>query len=466
MQFINKTLKDKILQSFGPMRLIAFSFLLVICIGTILLMLPISNRLPIPNFIDSLFVATSATCVTGLLPFVALEQYTLFGQIVLIVLMQIGGLGLMTILFLILTLIKKQRLMHKEKQLMANALNKENLIDIPTFIKRICLYTFVFEFLGILLISIRFIPLYGIGEGLFKALFLSVSAFCNAGIDNLSSSSLGIFKTDILINFTVMFLIITGGLGFAVWFDLKDKLIIGKKHNFSFSRIISKLSVHTKLVITATITLILVGTLLILALEFNNPDTLGSLNGFDKIMASLFQSVTLRTAGFSTLNMGLLLDPTKFIMLIFMLIGGSPGGTAGGIKTTTFMLLLLYIFVELKNEQKITIFNRQIPKEIFSRAYLITAFYFLTLILAIIVLSITESLPFLDIVYEAFSAIATVGLSTGITGLLSVMGKIVIIILMFIGRVGPITIVFSFFILKQKRVISGVEYPKGEILIG
>lgn len=461
----NLSLRQLLFKKLGPMPLLALSFLLVIVTGSILLWLPFSNKVAPQSYLDNLFVATSATCVTGLVPYPVVEQYNRFGQIVLICLMQIGGLGLMTILFLVVSLMK-HKLMMKEKKLIQDSLSKTDLRDVPKFIKSIVKYTLVFEGIGVILFAIRFIPMYGLTEGLFNSIFLSVSAFCNAGLDNFSVSSLAPFVNDPLINFTVCGLIITGGLGFVVWLDLKNIFTSALKKKTSFRKIKQLLAVHTKVVLLMTGALLASGTIIIFLLEFNNPATLGPLGLFEKWMASFFQSTTLRTAGFSTVSMAALKPATQFIMCLYMFIGGSPGGTAGGIKTTTFAMLFIFIVFILRNDTHINVMKRDIPRINFMKAYVVTMMYLGALLIAVFILSITENIPFLAIVFESFSAIATVGLSMDATPLLSSIGKIVIILLMFIGRVGPITIVVSIFRVGSKQKQKEIAYSHGDILIG
>ncbi|MFV0552561.1 MAG: TrkH family potassium uptake protein [Anaerorhabdus sp.] len=465
MNKTNLSFRQLLLKKLGPMPLLALSFVLVILTGSILLWLPISNNIAPQSYLDNLFVATSATCVTGLVPFPVVEQYNRFGQIVIICLMQIGGLGLMTILFLVVSLMK-HKLMLKEKKLIQDSLSKTDLRDVPKFIRSIVKYTLVFEGIGVILFAIRFIPSYGISEGLFNSIFLSVSAFCNAGLDNMTVSSLAPFVNDPLINFTVCGLIITGGLGFVVWLDLRNNITAAFKKKCALKKVKQMLAVHTKLVLLMTGSLLAIGTILIYALEFNNPATLGPLGEFEKWMAAFFQSTTLRTAGFSTVSIAALKPATQFIMCIFMFIGGSPGGTAGGIKTTTFAMLFIFIIFILRNDNHINVMKRDIPRINFMKAYVVTMMYLSALLISVLILSITENLPFLAIVFESFSAIATVGLSMDVTPLLSSIGKVVIILLMFIGRVGPITIIVSIFRVGAKQKQKEIAYSHGDILIG
>lgn len=462
---IQLPLRDKLLKFVGPTRMIALSFAFVILTGAVLLYLPIANRPgQAVSFLNSLFVSASATCVTGLLPFAIIDQYNLFGQTVIIFLMQIGGLGLMSLLALFLTLLRR-KLNFSEKKMLQDSLNKTDADNIPLFLRSIFLYTMMFEAIGMLLFCIRLIPEYGFFSGLYKSVFLSVSAFCNAGLDNLTRSSLAAYASDPLINLTVCGLIITGGLGFAVWFDLRRNLPQIRKK--SWRRCWNALSLHSRLVLTVTGGLLVSGTLIILLVEFTNPDTLGWMSFPQKVMAAFFQSTTLRTAGFSTIDFSMLRNSSLFIMLFYMIIGGSPGGTAGGIKTTTFSILFVLIASEIRDTENMTLFRRTLPRTTFHKAFAITLTYICILVASIFLLTLTDAaIGFLPLTFEAFSAIATVGLSAGVTPLLSSLGKVIIIILMYIGRVGPITIVLSLMRMKQKHKTTCLVYPHGDVLIG
>lgn len=463
--FTQLTLREKILKKIGPTRILALSFLLVILTGAVLLSLPISNVDGNSfNFLDSLFVATSSTCVTGLVPVALVNQFNIFGHTVIIFLMQIGGLGLMTMIALILTFMR-QRLHYNEKKLIQDSLNKDNVQDIPKFLKSIFKYTFTFEGIGVLLFMCKLVPEYGFAKGLYNSVFLSVSAFCNAGLDNMTSTSLMKYAGDPLISLTVCALIILGGLGFVVWFDYSTKIKKVFKRELNPKKIWKALSVQTRLVTLMTVGLLLSGTVIIFLLEHSN-GTMVDLSFSEKLIASFFESTTLRTAGFSTIDYTGIRLGTQMVMILFMYIGGSPGGTSGGIKTTTMAILFLSIYSSIKNREHITLFKRTIPNSVFHRAFTIATGYICALFIAVFILSLSENQSFIALLFEAVSAIATVGLSLGITAALSPVGKIVIIVLMFIGRVGPITILLSFMKNKQKHKGSDINYPQGDVMIG
>lgn len=333
------------------------------------------------------------------------------------------------------------------------------------FLMDILKYTFLFESIGALLLAIRFLPKYGFALGMFKSLFIAVSAFCNAGFDILGNNSLMDVAHDPLIMLTIICLIVLGGLGFAVWFDLRDKLKIMFKKHSSKRKFWKSLNFHTRIVLTVTAFLIFFGTLLIFLLERNNPSTLQNKSLPQQLLVSLFEAVTLRTAGFASVDYGALTLATKYMMVLIMFIGGSPGGTAGGIKTTTAVILLMYIISNVKGKAQTVMMKRTISKELIIRAMGIFFINLLTLLLGIFLLCIFEVQDFISIVFEATSALATVGLTLGITGALTTVGKLVIIFLMFVGRIG-ITTLFLSLISQHSTVDHSATYPNGSIIVG
>lgn len=453
---------NKILKKLTISKILVLSFIFVIFIGTFLLSLPISNKQLNVSILDHLFSATSATCVTGLITVVIDHQYTFFGKFIILLLIQIGGLGLMTFISVALLFINK-KLNFGQRRLLTESLNKDNIRGVSGYIIDVVKYSFFFEIIGCLLIALVLVPEYGFVSGMYKSIFLSISAFCNAGIDVLGAHSLLNFQTNVLLNLTVAFLIIAGGLGYAVWFDLRNRLNILKhvkkylEHNTRF------LKISSKLILIITLYLILFGMIFIFIFEYNN--TLKDLNLFDKILVAFFNSVTLRTAGFSSVDYGLLLRPTKLIMMFLMFIGGSPGGTAGGIKTTTFWLLFLLLYTKLKNKNEMLVYNRNISNNNFNKAFTIFGFYIVVVFLASLILFTSEhQFESIDILFEIISALATVGLNTVTTADFSVIGKCVIIVLMFIGRLGPITIAYS---LKTNiKTEAKIKHPEIDIVVG
>ncbi len=444
-----------------PEITLAFSFLIVILVGSFLLTLDISNNNQDINYIDALFTATTSTCVTGLVTVVPADQFTIFGQIVVLLLIQIGGLGLMTFVSVLL-LFMHAKLDFREKMLLKDALSKEDFHGVGSYIKAIVRYTFFFEFLGFILIFTQLYRGDNILLELFQSLFLSVSAFCNAGIDILGPNSLVDYQTNLVINLVVPFLIIMGGLGFAVWFDVAHNLRVMHNLKKNIKYFFEKLRINTKVVLIVTFFLITFGAVMILILEYHN--SLSHLGLFDKILASFFNSVTLRTAGFFTIDFTILHDATKLVMIALMFIGGSPGGTAGGIKTTTLFLLIYSALTIINDRNTVSFFKREVHYSYIIKAFVVFLLYISLTLVSSFFISIFENQEFIDILFEVVSALATVGLTTGITTSLCTASKIIIILLMFIGRVGPITIALS--LRRRVKADTGVRYPATDIVVG
>ena len=458
---------SKYLKKMSATTQILLSFIGVILIGTILLSLPISNKQYSIGFLNNLFIATSATCVTGLTPVSIAEVYTLFGQIVILIMIQIGGLGFITLFMFFLTTVKN-RISMRNKNLVAESLSIESNFDITKMIRSILLYTFIFEGIGAALLAIRFIPLFGVVKGIFSAIFISISSFCNAGFDNLGNNSLMNYAIDPIINITIMLLIIIGGIGFTVWFEVESKIKAILNKEISIQKAIKKANLHTRVVVLSSVILLLAGAILTLVFEWNNSATIGDLKLFDKIMAALFTSTTLRTAGFSTIDFSLLRPSLQFVMLLFMLTGGSPGGTAGGIKTTTLVAIIFASMAYLKGNKDIRVHNRKLGEEILRRAIAVSAMAISILFVAIIILLSSESsLEPMEVIFEAVSAFATVGLSLNATARLTSIGKIIVIILMYCGRVGVLTLGITFMNRgHDAHVENEIQYPEENILIG
>ena len=452
----------------SPTRQIALSFLGVIFLGSLLLSLPISNNGEATTYLNNLFIATSSTCVTGLVPVVPAEQYNLFGQIVIIALIQIGGLGFLTFLNLLLIKIKK-KISLTNKMVLQEALNQPSLNDIPSMIKNVIKYTFIIEGIGAIILLFVFIPDFGVIKGIYFGIFHSISAFCNAGFDVIGSNSLIPYQTNLIINITIPALIILGGLGFIVWFDVANKFKreFHRPTRFDKRHFLGSLSLHSKIVIIMTTLLLLMGMIFFLICEFGNPDTIKGMSFFDQLQIAWFQSATLRTAGFASVDMFSLHTATKLMMCALMFIGGSPAGTAGGIKTVTFAVACLMVYNIYQGRKEVTVFRRRIKKRLIIRSFAIISIAFAVAFTAILILSITENKPFIDLMFEVFSAFATVGLSASVTPTLSVAGKIVIITLMYIGRIGPITMLISFarksYMQKSNKEIG---YPDEDVLLG
>ena len=448
--------KNKIF-NIAPAKVVVISFFILIFTGTILLSLPVASRSGASiGLINALFTATSATCVTGLVVVDTYNHWSLFGQIVILFLIQIGGLGLVTLATFFSALLG-HKIGLKGVLIARESLNYFSFQGIFKLIKRIVVITFIIETIGAILLSIRFLPLYGL-KGLYLSVFHSISAFCNAGFDLMgitgeNFSSLTIFKTDPLVLYTVMFLIVAGGLGFIVWKDLYEYI-----KNKS-------LLVHTKVVILMTIFLITLGTIVYFLFESGNPETMGSMSLFDKINASLFHSITARTAGFNILSISGMSEISKVVTVFLMFIGAAPGSTAGGIKITTFAVILMAVVSIIKGSDKTLIMGKRIAEDIVNKSLsiivlgLIIIFSLTTAMLAV------HSGTFLDFFYESASAFGTVGLTTGLTPTLGEASKILIIITMFLGRVGPLTFAISL-TLRNKKLDEKTVYPDGKIVVG
>lgn len=436
------------LSSLSIPKIIALSFFSVILVGSFLLNLSISQlSTSTATYWDHLFISVSSVCVTGLYTSAVSETYNRLGQTIQLIMIQIGGLGLMT-LFSYFLIRLNRRMDYRSKKAIVSAINYNNIGDSSDFIKKIIKYTIVIEGAGALLLSFAFIPRLGLKDGLFTSIYLSISAFCNAGFDPLSPTSLIAYNTNYLINITVTLLIILGGIGFGVWFDVTDGL--KKRFNPLINKVRSprdiwnNLRSHTKMAIGVSLALILFGTFSVLLIEWNNPGTLGGHHIFDKVLISYFQSVSMRTAGFATIDYTLARPASFSIWNILMFIGGSPGGAAGGIKTTTFAILILLITRNLRNQEKINFDHHSIPDETVRAAFIISISYLLALIIAVFGLLIfdeTVSLNFL--IFEAISALATVGVSANLTPTLSHASQFILMILMFGGRIGPLTLLTS-----------------------
>ncbi|OUO76620.1 Trk family potassium uptake protein [Blautia sp. An249] len=420
-------------------KIITVGYLLVIITGTLLLMLPAANRehawFAWDSVINALFTATSATCVTGLVLHDTYTFWSEFGQGVILVLIQIGGIGFMTVAISAMVLAGKK--IHLSKRLlMQEAVAAPQIGGIVRMSKFVILGTFLIEGIGAVLLAIYFVPRLGIGKGIYFSVFHSISAFCNAGIDLMGyyepSSSLVTASSSVIVSVTIMLLIIIGGLGFFVWADLKKN-----KYHFRSYRL------HSKIVLTMTLLLIAGGAVLIFLFEWGKPSMEGKSIG-EQILCSLFQSVTPRTAGFNSMDLTAMTDSSRMLMTIFMFIGGSPGSTAGGVKTTTIALMFLCIWAEFRKRKDIECFKRRIEGDTLRHASCVLMLYAILIGASSMFISAIEETAILDVLFEVTSAIGTVGLSLGLTPQLGTLSHIILILLMFIGRVGGITILIAF----------------------
>lgn len=447
MAFIKKHL-DKL--ELNPPRFLVVGFGVLIVLGAILLSLPIASKNGESiGFINALFTSASAVCVTGLTVVNTAEHWSLFGHIVILILIQMGGLGFMTSAT-IMALLVGRKISLRERLIIREQLNQDSLSGMVRLTRYVIISTFIIEGIGALLLSTRFIPIFGLIKGIWFSIFHAISAFCNAGFDIIGNSMMS-FVGDFTVNLTICFLIIVGGLGFSVLIDISNK------KNFN------RLSLHSKLVLSITIALIAIGMLIIFIVERNNPDSLGGLSKGEKLLASFFQAVIPRTAGFNSVDISKIYDTTAFIMIILMFIGGSPGSTAGGIKTTTFGATLLTTLAVIKGDKDVVVFKRRINQQIINRSLAIVSIGLILILIVSVVLTITEESSFLDILFETTSAFGTVGLTRGITPNLSNIGKLVITLTMYAGRVGPLTMAFAF---AQRQKQSLYRHSEENIIVG
>ena len=456
--------KKRLSWNLRPTQILVLGFIALIILGTILLNLPAaSNNHQSIGLIDALFTATSAVCVTGLVVVNTAAHWTVFGKFVIIILIQIGGLGFMTIatsLFMILG----RKIGLKDRMIIQEALNQYSIAGMVRLTRNIIFGTFMIEGVGALLLSIKFVPEYGM-KGIPLGIFHSISAFCNAGFDIIGDSSLSPYLGDVLVNFTVMLLIILGGLGFTVWIDTINTSKKTIENGWGFKTWFRHLSLHTKLVYVATSVLIVGGFIFFFAVEGFNDQTLGLLSFKDKFLGALFQSVTTRTAGFNTMPIDKMTDASKFVSLLFMFIGGSPAGTAGGVKTITIVVLFMEVMSTVRGSQDAEAFGKRIPPSTVKRALAVIIISLGVVMLVTTILSLTEVGGFMDIFFEAVSGFATVGLSLGQTGKLSTIGKLVMSVTMFIGRLGPITMAVAFS-LRSGRKNANIRRPEEKVMVG
>lgn len=426
--------------SLSTTQIILLSFLITILIGSLLLALPISSAdgTPVP-YIDALFTATTSTCVTGLVTVPTASTWSVFGQVVILMLIQIGGLGVITIMSGFMLLLNR-KMGIGDRLLIQDAFNLNTMSGLAQFVKKILLGTFMIEGVGALMYMTVFIPQFG-ARGVWISVFNSVSAFCNAGIDIIGETSLYDYATNPMINVTTSLLIITGGIGYIVWCDV---LRVAKERRSSKKRFFRHLTLHSKIAIVTTLVLLFGGGVLIFIFEYSNLLTIGNMSLFDKIQVSLFQSVTTRTAGFASIPQEYLTDPATLVSLILMFVGGSPVGTAGGVKTVTVVALLCSAFATVRNKNQASAFNRTISTDSIRKAVAVVSMFSIIMLSSVILLSVATKAPIMDVIYESVSATATVGLSRNMTSTLNTLGKLIIIGTMYLGRIGPISLAIAF----------------------
>ncbi len=439
---------------------ILLSFLLAILLGSFLLYLPISSANgKAVAYMDALFTATTSTCVTGLVTLPVVSAWSGFGQAVILVLIQIGGLGVITIMSGVMILLNR-KMGIGDRLLIQDAFNLNTMAGLISFVKKVLAGTFIVEGIGALLYMLVFVPEFG-AKGIWISVFNSVSAFCNAGIDIFSQKSLCDYATNPIINGVTSTLIILGGLGYIVWWDV---LRVVKGRSSKNKKILRHLTLHSKIAITATLTLIFSGAILIFVFEYSNPLTIGGMSLFDKIQVSLFQSVTTRTAGFATVPQENLTNASSLLSLLLMMVGGSPVGTAGGIKTVTMVVLVCSAFATIRNKNNASLFGRCISENTIKKAVSVVVMFMAICLTSTVLVAATNEGSLIDVFYETVSATATVGLSRSFTASLNTFGKLVIIFTMYFGRVGPISLAVALGSKKKRENI--ITEPTEEISIG
>lgn len=469
-QHTTKKKKTSIENALSTSQIILLGFLAVILGGAILLSMPFcAADGGFTNFADALFTSTTSVCVTGLVTVPTYSYWSLAGKIVILLLIQFGGLGFMTCFTLAMFIIRR-KITLKERMTIQDALGSNRMGGLLRLVARITKGTFLVEGIGALLYAFVFIPEYGVAGGVWRSVFTSISAFCNAGIDLVGDSSLAPYVDNVIVNVTTSLLVITGGIGFPVWWDLL-RTLRQERDARREKRVLpvswwKRLSLHSKLAFVSTAALLLGGWFLIFLFEFHNSHTIADMSLGGKLLASFFQSMTTRTAGFATINQANFTLPSKILSVILMLIGGSPLGTAGGLKTVTAVILLITLLSVVRGREKTEVFHRSIPAQTVRKALALVTIYLGFLIVGIMALSaVMHTDDLMALTYEVSSALATVGLTQGITSSLNLAGKLIIIVCMYIGRVGPISFAVAF-TARYSRANNSIRYPEENITVG
>lgn len=438
--------KDNILQT------IALGFAGAILFGSLLLMLPCSARSGESiGFMDALFTATSAVCVTGLTVLNTASSFTIFGQIVILCLIQLGGLGFLSFTTAILRMMG-MKMSLKERMLVRESLNEDGTAGMDRLIRWVLVCSFSLEIVGAALLSLRFVPLYGAKKGIYYSIFHAISAFCNAGFDLLGNASLTEFRADAFVNFSLMLMIVLGGLGFGVLKNLWDRFRGGR------------LRLHTRMVLRVYFFLLLLGFLMTLLLEWNNAATLGSLPIREKLLAALFHSVSLRTAGFATIDLRSMTAAGKMLDCLLMLIGAAPASTGGGVKVTTLAVIIVGIRASLRGDREISTAKRSLPNALFHRAIAVASIAIaIWLSASILISALQPELKLEDVLFECSSAMGTVGLSAFGSASLNAFSRMLLVLVMYIGRIGPLSMAM---LLSKREKPSQLQHPKGHIMIG
>ena len=441
-------------------HIILFSFFAAVLVGAVLLSLPISSATGEKTpFVDALFTSTTATCVTGLVVVPTFSAWSTFGHIVILCLIQIGGLGVITVVS-ILAMMFHKKMGLSDRLLLQDAFNLNTLSGLSQFVKKVVLGTILVEGIGALFYMTVFVPEFGL-KGIWISVFTAISAFCNAGIDIIASDSLAGYVHNPIINLTTCLLIFFSGIGYIVWWDVIRVLKLRKKRKI---KVFKALTLHSKIALATTLILIFGGALCIFLFEYNNPQTMKDFTLYQKIQASFFQSVTTRTAGFFTVPQENFSNGSALVSVLLMFIGGSPVGTAGGVKTVTIAVVAMAAIATIKNKKDVTMFNRTLSKEAVSKAVAVICTSFFIMFMSTLLLSAVTDASFLDVLYETVSATATVGLTRNLTASLNTIGKFVIIATMYFGRVGPISLAVALNLKKQNPNI--IKNPVEDISVG
>lgn len=454
------------LQKLNTAQIITLGFAGVIFIGGIILWLPFCTAPgEYTSFTDAMFTATTCVCVTGLVTVVTAAHWTIIGKVVILILIQIGGIGLISLASIIFIGLHR-KISLRERRMIQESYNLDKMAGLVKLVRRVIISVFGAEAIGAVCYAFCFVPEFGLAEGLAQSVFTAVSAFCNAGIDILGENSLASYVDNPLVNLTTMGLIIAAGLGFVVWWDVADKIKRVLKRQMPLRRAFKSLRLHSKIVLAMTAILVLGGTVFIFLFEFRNPNTIKDMPLGTKVLASAFQSVTTRTAGFFTVDQAAFSNASVILCLVLMFIGGSPMGTAGGVKTTTMAVMFLSVLSNLRGRRDVESHHRRIRDSYIRSAVVVTGMGFMTLL--VMTLLLAAAMPgagLVDILYEMTSAIATVGLSRGLTPTLSVIGKWIVILTMYLGRIGPLTLGTAVVIRAHKRT-ENTHLAEEDVMIG
>lgn len=446
---------------FTTTQLILLGFLMTIFVGALLLMIPAATA---PgektDFLTALFTSTTSVCVTGLVVEVTATHWSVLGHIIILCLIQIGGLGIIAVTMGCMLVMRRQ-IGLRDRLLLGDAFNLSTVSDLVPFLRRVIGGTFFVEGLGAIGYLFVFIPEYG-AKGVWYAVFHAISAFCNAGIDLLGPDSLSLYADNIWMNGVTILLIVMGGIGFIVWWDILEVIKRARRASYRMN-VVTHLKLHTKVVLVTTLILIFGGATLFAMIEWNNPETMGAMCTGDKLMAALFQSVTARTAGFYTISQSGLRGASLLTMLVLMTIGGSPGSTAGGIKTSTVALLVYAAMCTVKGQEEVVAFHQRISPRSVRKAWTVFSVSLLIALVGTALLMQVCAATLEDALYEVFSAVGTVGISRGLTPHLNEAGRVIIIICMYLGRIGPISMAIAF---SRKKPENSIRYAEGEITVG